>query len=189
MSYKSLKLQITGVVPLLMHRGGLADPLDSFAKQMKKLSGKKDKTDADFEELARTEWYGSLYLSDGKPCIPGELVEAVMITAARRSKRGKQVQAGLLCPDNYLLQYDGQAKIDDLWKNPEYRLTVGVRVKQNRVMRTRPRFPQWKFMADIQFDSSMLNPEEVLNIARKGGEEVGLGDWRPKFGRFSVELL
>lgn len=187
MAYKTLSFKITGVAPLLMHNGQLANPLNEFSKQMKKISSKRDKTDADFEELARLEWYGSLYLSDGKPCLPGEILEAAFLTAAKKQKRGKQAQAGIICPKSYPLVYDGKRKPEELWADPEYRWTVGARVQQNRVMRTRPIFREWSCKIELQYDDSLLNEEEVNHLVRVAGEIVGVGDWRPKFGRFKVE--
>lgn len=171
-----------------MHRGGLADPMDPIARDMKRISGKRDKTDADFEELARLEWYGGLYIDEEKhPCIPGEVVEATLINAAKKIKRGKQAQAGLICPGNFPLIYDGPTELSELWEDSRFRLTSGVRVQRNRVMRTRPRFSEWAVKINVQYDPQMLNPNEVSEIVRRAGEEIGFCDWRPKFGRFVVE--
>jgi hypothetical protein len=63
--------RITGAAPLILHNVQLADPLNAYAKEMKKISGKRRKTDADLEELARFEWHGSLYVSQGQVVIPG----------------------------------------------------------------------------------------------------------------------
>jgi hypothetical protein len=190
MAYQTLAFGLISAVPLLCHNGQLANPLNDLARQMKKISGKRNKTDADLEELARLEWYGSLYLDDGRrPCLPGEVLEAAFVEAAKRQKRGKQAQAGILCPSNYRLEYDGPANLDELWERPEFRLTVGVRVKNNRVMRTRPRFPTWTASIEVQYDDALLNANEVRDIVRRTGSEIGLGDWRPRFGRFEAQEL
>lgn len=187
MAYKTLNFKITGVAPLLMHNGQLADPLNDLSKQIKKITSKRDKTDADSEELARLEWHGSLYLKDGKPCLPGEILEAAFVAAAKKQKKGKQAQAGIFCDDSYPLVYDGARNPKELWADPQYRLTVGARVKQNRVMRTRPIFHEWSCKIQVRFDDSLLNEEEVTDILRVSGEIIGVGDWRPKYGRFKVE--
>jgi hypothetical protein len=172
----------------ICHNGQLADPLNDIARQMKKISSKRDKTDADLEELARLEWHGSLYLDGNQqPCLSGEMLEAAFVQAAKRQKRGKQAQAGIMCPSNYPLEYDGPSHLDELWQLPEFRLTVGVRVKSNRVMRTRPRFLTWAATIEVQYDPTLLNENEVREIVRRTGSEIGLGDWRPRFGRFQVE--
>jgi hypothetical protein len=187
MAYKTLSFKITGVAPLLMHNGQLADPMNEFSKQMKKISNKRDKTEADFEELARLEWMGSLYLLEGKPCLPGEILEAAFLTAAKKQKKGKQAQAGIFCNHSYQLIFDGARKPDQLWSDPQYRLRATARVQQNRVMRTRPIFREWSCKIQVEYDDSLLNEEEVKYIVRVTGEIVGVGDWRPKYGRFKVE--
>jgi hypothetical protein len=188
MAYQTLSFRLISAAPLLCHNGQLADPLNDLARQMKKISSKRDKTDADLEELARLEWHGSLYLdSDRQPCLSGEMLEAAFVQAAKRQKRGKQAQAGIMCPSTYPLEYDGPSHLDELWQRPEFRLTVGVRIKNNRVMRTRPRFPTWATTIEVQYDPALLNENEVREIVRRTGSEIGLGDWRPRFGRFQVE--
>jgi hypothetical protein len=186
-AYKTLSFHLKSESPLLMHRGGLADPMDPFAQQMKRISGKRDKTEADFMEMARIEWYGGLYADENQhPCLPGEVVEATLINAAKKIKRGKQAQAGIICPGNFPLVYDGPDNLDELWEDARFRFTTGVRVQRNRVMRTRPRFNEWQVKIDVQYDPQLLNPSEVTAIVKRSGEEIGFGDWRPKFGRFIV---
>jgi hypothetical protein len=190
MAYHTLRFRLISAAPLLCHNGQLADPLNDIARQMKEISGRRHKTDADLEELARLEWYGSLYLDDDQqPCLPGEVLEAAFVEAAKRQRRGRQAQAGIICPANYLLEYDGPSELDELWQRPAFRLTVPARVKNNRIMRTRPRFLTWATTIVVQYDSSLLNPNEVGEIVRRTGSEIGIGDWRPKFGRFQVEDL
>jgi hypothetical protein len=185
--YHTLACTITGVSPLIMHNGQLADPLNPLVKALKKLSSKRDKTEADLEELARLEWYGSLYLQDGAPCMPGELLEAHLVESAKKRKKGPQTKAGLYCNGNFPLRYDGPRDPDVLWADPAYRLTVGARVQRNRVMRTRPIFREWAVTFEVTYNDSLLNAADILDLLRLGGESIGLGDWRPKFGRFVVE--
>ena len=186
MAYKSLSLKITGVSPLVLHCGQLANPLNRWSKAVKVISSKRQKTDADFEEMARLEWFGSLYLYNGKPCLPGEVLEAALVNGARKNKRGKQAQAGLMCPDNYPIIYDGPTNLDELWQDENFRLVAGVKVGQARIMRTRPIFRQWACEFTVMYDPSLLNEGEIWDMVRLAGEVVGLCDWRPRFGRFSV---
>jgi len=187
MAYKTLNFKITGAAPLLMHNGQLADPMNDFSKKIKKISSKKDKTEADFEEMARLEWFGSLYLNDGKPCLPGDILEAAFVAAARKQKKGKQAQSGIFCPDNYQLVYAGARDPKQLWDDPGYRHRAAVKVQMNRTMRTRPIFREWSCKIQVQYDDGLLDEEEVKHIVRVTGEIVGVGDWRPKYGRFKVE--
>ena len=62
---KTMKIKITGIRPLILHNGLLADPTNPIVLQQKAITAKKaKKTDADNLELARLEWFGGLYLSE-----------------------------------------------------------------------------------------------------------------------------
>lgn len=187
MDYHSLQRKIIGVTPLIHHNGQLADPLNKFARALKSISAKRDKTDADHAEMARQEWYGGLYLSEGVPCLPAEMIEAALIESAKKQKRGKQAQAGIRCPQNVPLIYDGPKDQQELWEDEQFRLVKIVRVQRNRVLRCRPIFRQWAANLDIEYDPHQLNEREMLAILIRLGDDIGLGDWRPKYGRFQVE--
>ena len=182
----TLTYEITGVCPLLMHNGRLANPLDPFAKEMSKLSCKRPKVEADYEQMARLEWRGGLYLHEGKPALPGEMLEAAVCEGAKRSRKGKAAKAAVFCDQPATLSYDGPTDPDKLWDDPAFRLTCGVRVQRNRVMRTRPHFADWSARFDLTVLDEELEPESVTTFLAAAGRYVGIGDFRPKFGRFSV---
>ena len=52
----TLQLTIKGVSPLLLHNGQTANPLNKYARQLKAVSGKRNKTDEDFEAMAKIEF-------------------------------------------------------------------------------------------------------------------------------------
>jgi len=162
--------------------------MNALTKELKRLTGKRDKTDADQEEIARLEWHGSLYLDKSEPCIPGEVLEATFNSAAKKRRKGQQVKAGLYCDGFFPLQYNGPRKPDELWQLEEFRLTCGVRVQRNRVMRTRPIFRDWALSFTVTFNDALLNPTDITDLLTYAGENIGLCDWRPKFGRFTLEI-
>ncbi len=185
--WKTLNLTLTGVAPLLMHSGRLIDPLGPFPKAIKEVSGRRLKSDADHEELARLEFLGGLWLGgDGRPCLPGEVVEACLTDGAKKSREGKAAASGLLVEQDAPLIYDGPDVAGELYMDLRFRLRVPARVGQARVMRTRPMFPVWSAGIVVQINTDLLNPAHVQKWARAAGEQVGVGDWRPKFGRFTV---
>jgi len=186
--YKTLTFKITGVSPLLLHNGQLANPMNKYAKMLKEVSGKRAKTDADFEEMARIEFYGSLYVHNGQIVIPGEVLESLIKSGAKAVKKGKVVMGAVLCPDNYPLVYDGPQAIDDRWADEDCRLIVKVKIGQSSVMRTRPIFKEWSLTFDVQYNPYKLNERDIQQIMDYAGED-GLCDWRPKFGRFTVEQV
>jgi len=189
---KTVRYRITGEVPILMHSGRLADPMDDYAKAIKEISSKRNKTDADHLAMARLEFMGSLYLLNGEPCIPGEVLEGALLGrggAARKQKAGKQAAAGMWVPNSFPLEYDGPRDPEELWEDKRFVSRMPVRVQTSKVMRTRPIFEEWEAEVAVEFNPDMINESDIdlwMNIA---GAEVGLMDWRPKFGRFSVEKL
>lgn len=172
-----------------MHNGQLADPANEWTRAVKEISGKRQKTEADYEEMARLEWMGALYLQDGLPCIPGYVLEAALIGrggAARKQKQGKQAAAGLYITRNFPLIYEGPREVQKLWLDERFRFRVPVKVGQARVMRTRPIFHEWSAEVEIEFDPQLVNADDVRLWMKTAGYEVGLMDWRPKYGRFEA---
>lgn len=189
MNVDTLKLRLTGDRPLLMHSGRLADPLDEINRNLAKMTGKRMKTAADHEEIARIEWYGSLWLTGGHPCIPPEAIEASFIAAARARKKSKQARAGMMVVGPALLDYDGPRDLDELWKEPAFQLRRAVRVGNARPIRTRPHFPNWRAEAVVTFVPTLLDRIDMLDLFAIAGAQEGIGDWRPKYGRYTVEAV
>lgn len=189
MAYKKLKLRISSVSPLILHNVQTADPLNDFAKAIKKISSKRGKTEDDYAEMARVEWYAGLYLKNGKPCLPSMVIEAAFVSGAKRNKRGKQALAGMYCTNDAPLEYEGPKDPDEMWKSGKFKLTVGVRVQNSRIMRTRPHFENWSAVIEIAYNPNILNEDEIWDTFKVVGDEIGLCDWRPKFGRFTVEKV
>jgi hypothetical protein len=188
-NWKTLRLNLIGVSPLLCHNGSLADPLSDGAKKLKAMTGKKKKTDADHAEIARIEWTYGLYLDGGIPVIPGEIIEAAIMSGAKKQKQGKTAKAAIICSGNYPIQNGGAdlSDLDGLWQNKDYRLSVTVRNQMSRIVRTRPMFKEWSLRdVEISYDDEKLNESEVMQALK---DEMAIGDWRPKYGRFSVEKV
>ena len=186
-AYQSLTFRITGASPLLFHNGQLADPLNPHARAMAQVTAKRKKTEADHSQLADLEFMGSLYLSGGVPCIPAEMMEAALARAAAQERRSAKAKAGLVIRDDLVLRYDGPADPRALCADPRFRLRCGVRIGANRVMRTRPRFPVWAADLVVDYLPGMLNASDVRSFVSVAGEQIGIGDWRPRFGRFNVD--
>ena len=161
---------------------------------MKAVSGKRKKTDADFDELARLEWLAGLYRFRDELVIPDYVLEAVFINGAKKSKRGPQAKCGMFFTEHAVLNFPGKpAEINDdtlseMFLSGEFTHTVGVKVGMAKVMRTRPIFRDWSLIARAQFDPDVLNLRDIEEIAADAGKLVGLGDWRPKHGRFTAQV-
>lgn len=184
------RMTCTGTTPLLMHNARLSNPLDEMAKAMKRISSKRVKTEEDHEELARLEHAGSLYF-DGEvgPYIPGQNFERCLLDAARITKSGKKIERGVFVETNVNpLGYKGPRTAEELWADQNFRHSASVKVQQNRVTRTRPHFREWVVEAEGTYDPAIINLDELREIAETAGQMIGLGDWRPRFGRFAVTV-
>lgn len=184
---KTTTFTIRGTTPLLMHNGQLADPLSDAAKSLSKLTKKKEKTESDHLAIRKCEWYGGLYLDEnGAPCLPGEVLEATLAEGAKKYKLGKAVKGAVIIDGNFPLAYDGPKTADKLWADGGYLKLAGVRNKQNRVIRSRPMFQKWECTFDVQWDPELIKDEDQLCEIVEAAGTTGIGDWRPKYGRFEV---
>ena len=197
---ETISFKADGISPLILHNGMLSDPLYSFTKAIKEVSGKRHKVEADFEEMARLEFLGGLYTygfnGTQRVVIPGRLLKAAIAGrggAARREKMGQKAGVGVMPAHVYKLNYEGADDPNELWEDETKRFRVGVRVGQATVMRTRPIFElPWSFEGEIEYNPDFVDRDMVERWLRVAGHEVGIGDWRPSkggiYGRFTVRI-
>jgi hypothetical protein len=185
--YKQYRVEIGGDT-LIMHNGQTADPLNKFAKAMKEISGKRKKTDADHQALADIEFRAGLYVDQqGRVILPGRVYEAALAIGARQSKEGKLALSGLFVDNDAVLEYDGgPLTVDQLVASESHRLSVAVRVSTSKVIRTRPIFRAWKATFVLSVDSTVANEASVRRWVQDTGSRVGVGDWRPRHGRYDL---
>lgn len=185
---KTFKATISGTA-LLMHNGQLADPLDPFTKALKAQTSKKKKSDEDQETIAQAEFNGGLYFDEKLgPYIPGAMLDAMMIGGARKTKLGKVFESCVRTPDDaYKLEYVGPRTREALWANPKFRDRRGVKVTTSRVIRTRPKFTDWKVTFTIELTPCELNETDLKTAIINAGVYIGIGDFRPRFGRFTLD--
>ena len=189
MSLVLVRFHVRGLVPTIMHNGRLADPMNKWSRALKAAVAKKSKmTDEERINAFRIEFMGSLYTDKkGQPAWPGENIEAMIRGGARMSREGKNVEKGLQSDGYWPLIYDGPKNADELWELEHHRKISTVVVNKSRVQRCRPIFPEWELKFDVQYD-----PEHIENLAtlrgwvEAAGRDLGLSDWRPKYGRFEL---
>jgi hypothetical protein len=196
-----------GTSDLICHNGDLADPLNAHSRKLKKISSRRKKTDEDHYDLARAEFEGSLYMSPTHGIsIPVDNILATIVGGGKKSKMGREVTLGVFAEgiaatsknpgtgDSAFvrLDYNGPRDVEALWGNgtSPFVFKKGVKVSQSRVMRTRPKFPAgWTLNFLVSFDPTVLNEESVVKAMQDGGALIGICDWRPRFGKFEVELV
>lgn len=184
-------LELTGTAPLIMHNIRMANPTDPIVRAHKVISSKRRKSDEDYEELARLEFMGSLYHRPGLgPFIPSLNIERAIVEAAKMD-RGvwKTVQSAILIMQQEpQVIYKGPREPEELYADPDFVSIMMVRVQAARVARCRPIFPTWAIECDLELDTSMLDEGKFRSYIEEAGRTKALGDYRPRFGRFSVEV-
>jgi len=191
---KQIKTKWTGIRPLVMHNGLMADPLNPYTRRIKEIvrKGSKKMTDADYEDRDLLEWEAGLYWSEEHgPVIPSDNIERCIQLGAQKSRLGKDVQAAALCSESEIkVEYSGPRQKDKMYADPRFILRKGVAIQKSRLIRTRPMIPTgWSLTFVVEYDESILNQKYLVKAMQDAGALIGLGDWRPKFGRFSVEIL
>ena len=191
---KTLTVKWTGIRPLVMHNGLMADPTNPMVKQIKAITSKGSKklTESDYERRDRLEWEAGLYWSDELGLVmPSDNIERCIQLGAQKSRIGKDVQAAVFCDaPEYKVNYVGPKKKDALYADPKFTLRKGVAIMNSRIIRIRPMVPTgWSITFVIEWDDSIVDEKSLVKAMADAGSLVGLGDWRPKFGRFLVEVL
>jgi hypothetical protein len=201
MALQTVTLQLTGTAPLIMHNNTTANPLSDYAKALKKLTGKRQKTEADYLEISRLEWEAGLYIHEGQVVVPAVNLWAALIEGGKKSKRGTKIRSGTNIVDNFCpLFYKGpriaikngcreipNPELDKFF--PVYSYQTVVTVQKKSTLRTRPIFHNWVVRFGMYYDDTVMEADEILLVALDTGRLVGLGDWRPRFGRFEAGMI
>lgn len=188
---KNLKVRITGKSPLLMHSDRFANPLDPLTKAHKELTKKRKKTDDDHAAIARSEFIGGCYWRDDVGFhIPAQNLDSCLVAAGKLQKLGTKFKQGVMVADSELALENVSAPTPEaLWEDPRYRDCRGVRVGTAKVMRYRPIFRKWSLVANVAYDEQVVDAADVKKALLDAGSLIGLGDYRPRMGRFDVEFI
>ena len=188
---KTAMVRIEGSSPFLMHSKNLVNPFNPYVREMKEITSKhhSKKTDTDLEKLMELEFQGGLYFDDEiGPYIPSEVLEGSIRTSARQKSKGKTIESGLqVTPDRVPLIYKGPRTREGLFEDKKF---VDMRpVKLNKaasIIRTRGRFDVWSAEFEVMVFEDIVSVSDVRGYLEKAGMLAGIGDYRPKFGRYIV---
>lgn len=190
----SANVKITGISPLLMHSDRGANPLNKDVIIHKQLTSKRKKTDEDQVEIAKSEWFLSLYLDgDNKIVVPSNVIFSTLVNGAKKNKLGTQVKTGvqILGEQIPLIFPDKSKAIDKLWDLGYYDCRSVV-VNRSRIMRYRPKFSEWSLEFPLVYDETVVTLNDIQMSFFNAGRYVGLCDFAPRnggqFGRFSTDV-
>lgn len=166
-----INVMIKGVAPLLQHRYAT----EKEETKITKVRGARDYSDEAEKALYRDE-AGQIYE-------PAEHILGAMIKAAVDFKitgRGKKTYKDLI-KSAVLIEPDAIPHKKTKWvidRRP-------VVVQRARIMRERPKFDDWELSFVIETLDEQLAVSALKEILDQAGK-IGIGDFRPRFGRFMV---
>ena len=162
---------IEGVAPLLQHRFPMEDnPETKSARKKQEYDAQKDCEKA-------------LYVDEkGIICQPATHILGSMIKAGteftyKGKKTYKEIIKSCVFIDQFLIPH-----LNQKWKIDRQ----AVVISRARIIRARPRFDKWKLKFTISFDNSVINSVTLKEILDCAGLRIGIGDYRPVYGRFTV---
>lgn len=183
---RTVNITIESSGPMLMHSDRTANPLNSHTKALKAITGKRKKTDDDHYEISRLEFIAGCYHNGGW-YLPSANIEAMLLASAKHFKLGTTIKQALLVPDDGTFNFDDEKlKPEDLFKVEEYVDQRTVKIGTSKTIRTRPIFPKWKSVFTCWLDTDKMDVEQLVQIVENAGKYVGIGDYRPRFGKFTI---
>ena len=185
---KNLQVTWKGTKPLIKHSFQSVKTLHPIARELKKQTSKKNKTEEDLIKISDLEWESGAYWKDGIGLyMPAENVEATIKNGAKANKKGKDIEKYVSVTDLYIPFFYGENLTkEELIANYDYRDTRIMTVQRAKVLRTRPRFDQWHIIFNLMYDDTKIDIDTIVNAMEYAGSYVGLCDSRPKYGKFTT---
>lgn len=175
----TVEVQIKGTTPFLFHRWSNEDVLE---KSLAKKNSKMKKTDNVESYVFRNE--------NRALCVPSEYVRMALINSAKydqhpqkpRASAFELFKAGIVCGPELCPLNDGE--VYD-WDYMDMRRVV---IQRASITRSRPAM-KMGYTVDVEITS--LLPDLIdFNFLNKtlvrAGTLIGIGDFRPTYGRFTV---
>ena len=167
------KVHIKGIAPLLFNRFPDEDNPEGKSKQ-KRANPTKD------EQVEK-----SLYRDENKHVYqPMEHIVGSMVKAATSFKlEGKKtfkdvVSAGVFVEPLKIVHLKQKYTTD--WRS------VVIKATRGRVMRGRARMDEWELKFNLICIDDRMTDSALDEIIRYAGAYIGIGDYRPRYGRFEV---
>jgi len=163
--------KIRGIAPLLFNRFPDEDNPAGKSKKKRAILSKDEQVEK------------SLYRLDNKKVYtPSEHLVGSMIKAAVSFKlEGKKtfkdvVKAGVFI-EPLKIPHEKQAYIAD-WRP--------VVINRARVMKGRARMDEWELKFELTCIDDRATEKDIEEILKYAGAYIGIGDYRPRYGRFEV---
>jgi len=169
---EKIKVEIKGTAPLLMNRYEYNQD-DSI---------KAERKDRKYDVTSDAQ--KALYFDAALGCYaPSSWIEASLREAGKEFKgKGKGTLKATILASVFVVEEKlplGKQTYDELDVRP-------VVIQRNRVIKGRPKFNSWSLRFTLSFNPDRVQKKVLRQVLEEAGIAKGIGDYRPKFGRFEV---
>lgn len=172
-----VEVAIVGVAAILFHRWNC----ESVESKSKAKKGSAEKKSDDVESYVYRNAEGNL-------CVPGEYIRGSIIGAAKFQQDPRSPRKSAM--DLFKAGVVSLTDLSDLgvkdWDFLDKRRVV---IQRNAITRSRPAMnPGWKAKFVLMVNlPQYIEPQFLNSIIADAGKLIGVGDFRPSYGRFNVE--
>jgi len=185
---------------LIVHRFGQKAKNEMLEKQVKGTRKKRELRDPE-QEYRDSLYYlngSARYDNEGGPKkltgkekfgFPANAIKNAMVSACRTVDGLPMTMARTVF---FVLGSHGD--LVEIKGKPQMREDI-VRLSgpsRDPMVRFRAEFPEWSMTFRIQYEKTLIEARDLLNLLQKAGFHVGLGEWRPEksgntFGQFVID--
>lgn len=187
------KKQITGPRTYRVTLEGKSPMLHNKCDLITRRTGRP--SPAEIAEMQANEWKTKAYFSsDIGVYMPSEHIERAIAVAAGNWKLGKKVTATVFCADTRIpIAMKNLPKFTSVEDFDKHGLVDRRNVKmqtKSTVARARPMIPTgWRATFELMVSTPEITKDTLEEILSHAGMYTGIGDYRPKFGRFDVASI
>lgn len=183
MKIETIKFQITGISPLLMHNPSGMKRSDGTSINKKKIPTAEDEAEAGVYRDAK----GIVFPVIG--------FRSALLYAVSGKKVGKRSARNVIAASVFNCD-EFTAIIDPSSGKPVKEYVIDSRravVQGNGIIRSRPRFNAWALVLRLDIDTDLIAVQVVLENLNEAGLLAGVGDFRVEkrgwFGRFKAKII
>lgn len=183
----TMNVAIVGTSPLIMHKFSVEAQDEMLAKQNKQTKARTARIPVK-DEVERCIHRNG----DGGVCFPaGGFYNGMREVAPYFSDLDKKLVSGAI----KVFNHDGDPFITIDYKKMDVRKDVVVLSSGVPDIRHRPAFQDWSCKLQIQYNASLVSPQQIIQLINYSGFHRGIGDWRPGspkkpggFGMYKVSV-
>lgn len=153
---------------------------------------------AEYEQLsARNDWEASSYYDSELNCffLPDTVISACIRSGAAAARKGKDIDRAVIVNETFvpIKGVPVHRGLDQYYADKRFVLSCPAKIPPKTgalIWKTRCLIPTgWTLEFTCDFDDNTIAEKSLVEAIEAAGRVCGIGGWRPKFGRFTVEAI